>query len=123
MTVYQVTWGDALVVQVFRADGGLKSAVDKIRAYVGSAIGTRNTFAKLLRVKDPSELNETDLFRAWLLITALGADTSEFGIEDSEAVPRAYDVERLRRDLYTARDSNPEPIDLASRRTWTLEAA
>lgn len=26
-------------------------------------------------------------------------------------------------ESYTARDSNPEPIDLASRRPWTLEAA
>ena len=107
---YEVNWGDALVVQAFRAPGGLKGAVDAIRAELGSTIGTRNTFAKLLRVEDPNELNDRDRFRAWLLVTALGGEAESFGIND-EAVPHHFDVGRLRTDLYTTRDSNPEPAD------------
>ena len=106
------TWGDDLVLELFHSGGGLKGAVDRIRDVVGPIVGTRNTFAKLLRTDSVDELDEAERLRAWLLLTTIGTDPSTFGIDD-EAVPRAFDVERLRDELYTTRDLNPEPAGSA----------
>jgi hypothetical protein len=65
-----VTWGEGLVVEMFKVPGGLKAAVDHITAVMGKTVGTRNTFAKLLRVDDPNSLADVDKWRAWLLLTA-----------------------------------------------------
>ena len=80
---------------------------------LGPFLGGRDAYAKLFRAPEVSALSESDQFRAWLTLTFLGLDPSEYGIND-EAVPRHFDVERLRADLYTTRDSNPEPADLGS---------
>lgn len=104
----EVTWGEGIVVAAFHSAGGLKVAVDHIHTVVGPYIGTRNTFAKLLRVEDPSVLAERDLFRAWLLLTALGEDAESWGISDG-VVPNGHDPARLREELRACRDSNPKP--------------
>jgi len=109
MATRTVTWGEGLVVEAFK-HGGLRAAVDRIAATLGSTIGTRNTFAKLQRVEDPSELNERDMWRAWLLLAALGQDPTEWGIT-IEAVPIGYRhrVEELQDLLLPRLDSNQEP--------------
>lgn len=94
----QVTWGDALVVEAFKFPGGLRAAVDVIRGEVGGYIGTRNTFAKLLRVDSPDGLSETDRYRAWLLLTTFGQEPRDWDIPDS-VVPRSVDLPRLRSEL------------------------
>jgi hypothetical protein len=109
MQTRQVTWGEALVVELFKTDGGLKAAVNHIANLMGKTIGTRNTFAKLTRADDPAELADKDLWRAWLLLTALGHDPIEWGIDPS-VVPGYIDIPDLRRRLLLPRmDSNHQP--------------
>ena len=114
-------WGDRLRGAMSEV-GGLKPVVEAVRQVLGSGIGTEAAFAKLFAATGWSELDGTERFRAWLLIACAGADAASFGVND-EAVPRHFDVERLRLELYTTRDSNPEPADLgpedelAARRT------
>ncbi|SBS73914.1 hypothetical protein MHPYR_180119 [uncultured Mycobacterium sp.] len=111
MKTRQVTWGEALVVELFKTSGGLKVAVDRITGLMGKTVGTRNTFAKLTRVDDPVDLNDKDLWRAWLLLTALGHDPIEWGIDDS-AVPDFIDIPDLQKRLLLPRmDSNHQPSD------------
>jgi hypothetical protein len=114
MITREVTWGDALVVELFKTPGGLKAVVDAIVEEVGRTIGTRNTFAKLLRVDDPYKLGDRDLYRAWLLLAALGQDPSEWGINEN-VVPRSIDLDttraRLREMMLPRLDSNQQPSD------------
>lgn len=105
----EVSWGEGLVVAAFRSDGGLKAAVQRIHDAVGPHIGNRNTFAKFLRVDDPSTLRDRDRFRAWLLLTALNEEATEWGIPNS-VVPSAFDLDDLI-SLCANRDLNPEPAD------------
>lgn len=88
----QVGWGEALVLEVHYRSPGLKPVVDAIQKAVGD-VGTRNTFAKLFDVID--EPVGKDRWRAWLLLTALGQDPSEWNIGD-DVVPPAYDPDKLR---------------------------
>lgn len=90
----EVSWGEGIVVEVFRTHGGLRTVVQAITDEVGATVGTRNTFAKLLRVEDPSTLGERDRWRAWLLLTALHQDPAEWGIGDG-VVPRSLDADLL----------------------------
>ena len=107
----EVSWSDGLVVAAFRHPHGLRGAVESIQAELGPQIGSRNTFAKLLRGVDPRELSARDLFRAWLLLVALREQPLAWGVPDT-AVPPGYDVERLRRILpWAPWGSNPEPAD------------
>lgn len=94
-TTRQVTWGEAIVVAGFRCPGGIKGAVERIRLAVGDHIGTRNTFAKLTHVDDPAELAERDVFRAWLLLAALGEEPNGWGLAD-DVVPPVADAAVLR---------------------------
>lgn len=91
-----ITWGEGLVVAAFRTPRGLRGAVEAIQAELGPAIGTRNTFGKLLRVTDPAQLNERDRLRAWLLLVALRQEPDEWGVPTSMSLPRSYDEQRLR---------------------------
>lgn len=102
-TMREVTWGEALVVAAFRHDGGLREATRRIHSVIGEHIGTRNTFAKLLRLNTPEGLASKDLFRAWLLLTAFGEDAPEWGVSD-DVVPAGYDRAHLR----SALDPSPE---------------
>lgn len=107
----EVTWGGGLVVETFGVAGGLRRIVDVIRQEVGPHIGVRNTFAKLYNVTDPDLLDERDQFRAWLLLSALGQDATEWGI-DLTVVPRSVDASALRARLAAAcprQDSNLRP--------------
>lgn len=104
----QVSWGDALVVELFKTPGGLKAAVDRITEEVGVTAGTRNTFGKLLRVDDPATLAERDQWRAWLLLAALGQAPGEWGISD-RVVPRSVDLHALRQRLESVRREGLEP--------------
>ena len=111
MLTRQVTWGEALVVELFKA-GGLKGAVERITSLMGKAVGTRNTFAKLLRVDDPSSLSERDRWRAWLLLAALGLDADEWGVGDQVVPDYITDIPDLRRKLLLPRlDSTSQPVD------------
>lgn len=77
-----MTWGDALRLRVEKA-GGLAPRAAHIARVVGKEYGSRNTYAKLYRVSDPSELtDEGDLVRAWLLIASTGEEPNEWGIPD-----------------------------------------
>jgi hypothetical protein len=96
-----LTWGDALVLKVHRTRHGMKPCVAAIQEAVGPWIGSRTTFAKLYDVDRPDDLDASEAFRAWLLLTALGEDPAEWGIQES-AVPRGFVAEQLRavlRDL------------------------
>lgn len=111
MLTRQVTWGEALVVELFKRDGGLKSAVDRVTGLMGKTVGTRNTFAKLLRVDDPTTLSVRDRWRAWLLLAALGLDTQEWGIGDEVVPDYITDIPDLKRRLLLPRlDSNQQPF-------------
>jgi len=96
--VREVTWGEGLVVETFRTHGGLRAVVEAIIAEVGPTVGTRNTFAKLLRVEDPGTLSPRDRWRAWLLLAALGQEPGEWAVDDSNAPP-SVDVEALKSAL------------------------
>lgn len=109
MQTVDFSWGDALVVQVFKAPKGLQGAVEAIRAAVGSNVGSRNTFAKLLRVESVESLTATDRWRAWLLLAALGQDPTQWGLSD-EDVPAALDATAIAAAVQCPRrDSNPRP--------------
>jgi hypothetical protein len=95
----EVAWGDALLTKVARHPGGLNACVGAIRDELGSIVGVRNTFAKLLHTQDPSDLKDSDTFRAWLLLTVLEEDPADWGIDAEEAVPAGYDRDRLVRQL------------------------
>lgn len=104
----EVSWGDALVVAAFHA-GGIKAAVERIHAQIGSTVGSRNTFAKLLKEGGPDGLGARDLWRAWLLIAALGEEPSDWRVSD-EHVPAAFDAEALKQALCPGRESNSRPF-------------
>lgn len=106
-----VTWGEALVVAAYRSPDGLKGAVERILSEVGP-VSTRNTFAKLYLVENPKVLSPAELWRAWLLLTALGESPPEWGIPD-HILPPSIDAERLRKMLPRL-DSNQRPSDSAS---------
>lgn len=110
ITARVVTWGDDLFVRAGRATGGLKAAVDRIRSVVGSEIGVRNSFTPLFDVTNPANMNDKFAWRAWLLLTALGQNPSEWGVYD-DVVPAFYAarIDDLRDMLCTPRDLNPEP--------------
>ncbi len=113
----QVSWGDALVVEQFRYPGGLKAAVQVIQQEIGTHIGVRGTFQKLLRVTDPDTLAERDRFRAWLLLATFGQDPGGWGIRD-DVVPRSFDSAALRETLAALRDT---PRYIVVRRSGTPE--
>jgi hypothetical protein len=97
----EITWGDALVIKVHRTRVGLKPYVDAIQEAVGRNIGSRTTFAKLYDVREASDLDELDGYRAWLLLTAIGEDPDDWGVRSS-VVPRATDPAALRSFLAPA---------------------
>lgn len=98
MVTRTVTWGEGLVVEIFKTPGGLKPVVDALIGELGPQIGVRNTFSKLFKVEDPAALDPKDRWRAWLLLTAIGHDPSDWGIDES-AVPPAIDVRYLKSRL------------------------
>jgi hypothetical protein len=93
-----VSWGEALVVETFHTQGGLQAAVDAIVAEVGSMVGTRPTFAKLLHVQSPEELSDRNRTRAWLLLAALHREPRDWGLRDDDA-PGSLDPEALKARL------------------------
>lgn len=93
----EVSWGDGLVVAAYK-DGGLKSAVNRIQAQLGTTIGSPSTFSRLFHADSPEELSECNLWRAWLLLVSLGEDPLNWGISDS-CVPAAMNVEHLKSAL------------------------
>ena len=96
-----VTWGDALAVEMFKTPGGLTHVVDAINDVMGPHYGSRNTFAKLMRVTDPEAMNPRDQWRAWLILTAIGESPTEWGLPDNLA-PKFMDVQVLRENLVLA---------------------
>ena len=115
---HQLTWGEALVLRVRKSKGGMNPLVDAIRAAVGAWIGTRPTFAKLYDIEAVSEMDGTEQFRAWLVLTALGSDPDDWGIPKT-VVPPAYDVKYLQKALSgVVRHQGLEP-----RTRWFMDGA
>lgn len=110
-----VSWGDALFVKAGRHTGGLNQAVERIRRAIGTQIGVRNSFAKLYDVANPAMLGERDIWRAWLLLTALEEDPSDWGVYD-DAVPMFYRdrIEDLRKAVH--------PLGLEPRTHWVWDS-
>jgi hypothetical protein len=94
----QFTWGDALVVKVHRTRVGLLPYVNAIQEVVGKHIGSRPTFAKLYDAAEVGELDATEKYRAWLLLTAMGESPEAWGVND-DAVPRGTSIKPLQREL------------------------
>jgi hypothetical protein len=94
----QFTWGDALVVKVHRTRVGLQPYVNAIQEIVGRHIGSRPTFAKLYDAKDVEELDPTERYRAWLLLTAMDENPDDWGLRD-DSVPRGTSLRHLQREL------------------------
>lgn len=92
MRVLTNNWGQSLVIAIHQTPGGLNKAVDTIRSQYGSTVGVTNSFRKLYNCADPSELNSTDQWRAWLLLTAIGEDPAEWGIYN-DVVPGGVNAE------------------------------
>jgi hypothetical protein len=97
----EVSWGDALALEMFKTPGGLKNVVDAIDSVLGPHYGTRNTFAKLLKIDDPEQLGLKDQWRAWLLLTALGHDPGEWSLPP-DMTPPYMDRYDLATDLQEA---------------------
>jgi len=115
-TTRQVSWGDALTIEVFHTPGGLKAITNAIAVEMGPTLGSRNTFAKLLHTQSPELLGARDRWRAWVLLAALGQDPSDWGLNDDSA-PASVDTEALKlrfrsRTECAVRDLNPEPADM-----------
>ncbi|MCW2498126.1 hypothetical protein [Jatrophihabitans sp.] len=108
----RLSWGDSLVIAAYHAPGGLNHAVTRIQAACGEVIGSRNTFGKLSKIATVDRIPRRDVFRAWLLVVALGEDPADFGLSD-DVVPPAYELASLRRLL-------PEP-STALQRTRNTE--
>jgi len=66
---------------------------------LGEAIGTRNTWGKLVHVVRPEDLHGADLLRAWLLLVTMGETPEDWGVDTTKAVPVGYDQDRLRTTL------------------------
>jgi hypothetical protein len=92
------TWGEALRRSI-EDRRGLLRLVDQIRAELGEVIGARNTFAKLLKIETPGELEGADLLRAWVLLVAMGETPEAWGVDTAKAVPAGFDKDRLRATL------------------------
>ena len=110
MVTRTVTWGDALLVVAVKAPGGLNQTVERIRKAVGANAGTRNSFAKLYRVDNPAELTPVDLWRAWLLLTAVGESPDDWGIA-GDFIPTIFlnKPDELRTLLSPLSDSDRRP--------------
>lgn len=121
-----VTWGDALLAKTVKHDPrGLARAVDSIHGVIGKQIGVRNSFSKLYAIEDTADMRHNDQWRAWLLLTAIGEDPEEWGI-DASVVPSIHSdrLDTLRRLLtgsghpsdykgqvsHTAATSKPRPL-------------
>lgn len=123
-TTRQVSWGDALTIEVFHTPGRLKAITDAITVEMGPTIGSRNTFAKLLRVQSPETLNSRDKWRAWVLLAALGQEPSDWNLSDDNA-PASVDTGALKARLRAwcaVRDSNPEPADIQNAQVRDLRS-
>lgn len=103
-----VTWGDALALEMFKTPGGLKAAVDAIDYVLGPHYGTRNTFAKLLKVADPDQLSPKDQWRAWLLLVTIAQDPTEWALP-ADMAPRYLDAENLKYELIEALRQGKRP--------------
>ncbi len=86
-----VTWGQSLQLAVHKG-GGMNSAVGRIQLALHH-IGSRATFSKLQAVQSPDDLDETDRYRAWLLLTAIGEDPASWGL-GAVVLPEAVDHDR-----------------------------
>lgn len=94
-----VGWGEALLLEVHHDGRGLNPLVKTITEAAGQ-LGVRNTYAALYELEDaPTSDDPKDYFRAWLVLVALGQDPEAWGVRD-DAVPVAYDVNKLRDLIY-----------------------
>ncbi len=115
MFTRQVTWGDALLLEIKKSRGGLKAAHDSIVKLSGSHLGTRNTYAKLCEVRSPEDMDEQEALRAWLLLVALGLEPGDWNVPDTAVPNFMVKPDLLRRRLRKFRasrlgESNPRPI-------------
>jgi len=92
-TTYTCTWGERLKLDTEHA-GGLNPLVKLIDERVGP-IGTRNTYAKLFELDGPPS-DAKFRVRAALVISALGDDVSDWGIDPSDLPPLYRDAVDVR---------------------------
>ena len=115
MITRQVTWGEALWLELKKQTGGLAAVHKDVIAVAGAHMGVRNTFSKLCRYNSVSELDEADGLRAWLLLTALGENPEDWGISH-DVLPEAFvsprDLRERFEQIRVSRlgESNPRPI-------------
>jgi hypothetical protein len=111
-----ITWGEALRTEIEHRPG-LARIVRSVRAELGPVIGTRTTFAKLFEVERPEDLDESEQFRAWLVLTSVGFRPRDWGIDPAPAVPPGYNRKRLELVLPLLRGGGPAAMDLRSQVT------
>ena len=115
MLTRQVTWGEALWLEIKKARGGLASVHRDVQTIAGKHLGNRITFSKLCRYENAEELDEVDALRAWFLLAALGQEPNAWGISDDVLPPSLVPAAELRRQMNAVRESrlgesNPRPI-------------
>ncbi len=122
MHVIHATWGEDLLLRVRRwekAERERRGIRQGLQTELFEAIGpfadcVPNTLRALLNEEDVPTSRKARR-RAWMLLTAIGEDPIELGIDDS-VIAAHEDKAKLVRDLrssllYAPRDSNPEPSD------------
>lgn len=71
------TWGQALVIRIHQSRKGLNPYVNAINEAMGMDVASRPTFAKLLDVAEPSQLDKKQRYLGWLLLTAMGENPED----------------------------------------------
>lgn len=100
----KVTWGDELTLALRRA-GGLQPVAKQLREALGFLAPSRATLAKLQKVERPDMLTDEEMFRAWLVLVAIGEDAGQWGVLPI-AVPGVFDVERYQKLMEMHREAN-----------------
>lgn len=106
-------WGQRLRTAIERRCR-MERAVRAIGAAVGSHIGARSTFDRLLTIQSVTSLSQKDRFRSWLLLTTICVDPAGFGLSNRD-VPSGYDIGRLTNELRRLRDIRPNAANLPAR--------
>jgi hypothetical protein len=105
MRVTDPTWGQSLTLAIAETRG-MNPVVDSINSIMGE-VASRNTFAKLCQMERVEDMSAKDLYRAWLLLLAIGEDPKEWDIPEPDMPPIL--VRTMRDELSPLSDSNRRP--------------
>ncbi|HET6915314.1 MAG TPA: hypothetical protein VFH56_04425 [Acidimicrobiales bacterium] len=92
------TWGQALVIRIHDTRNGLNPYVKAINEAMGVDVASRPTFAKLLDVDEPTQMDSKQRYLAWLLLTAMGENPQDWDVSEDD-VPRGVNVRHLKKVL------------------------